>query len=204
MALTRVDHEFACLGALVEDGTWVRPGPIWLKDVMADVPRYSYIHRVWMNLGLSSAEDSRPEDREIQGEPRTGERLGEAERTALLHAYADADVVSAFARKRSLGMIRAHVHRVYLKRSIGGREFIRIVFEDGAGEVYDWIVPELRFDVWARTNLCNPTVLELNKLLIFLTLGLTKPNDRFPGKFNGCHPLIVGVHTVPDYQTIAL
>jgi hypothetical protein len=34
----------------------------------------------------------------------------------------------------------------------------------------------------------------------FLALGLTKPNHRFPGRFRGCHPLVVGIHTVPDYR----
>jgi hypothetical protein len=91
------------------------------------------------------------------------------------------------------------VREVYLRRSTGGRIFVRCRFADGSGAGYDWIVPEIAFAARARELIHSgrPGTGDLaGAEAVYLALGLTKPNGRLPGRFGGCHPLVVGVHPV--------
>jgi hypothetical protein len=198
VAITRVDGEQGCVGALGRDGAWVRPGPVQLTELTAESPCYSYDRWIWIDAAPCSEKDARPEDRRLVGAPRSGDSIDSADRAALLHAHADPSVEAAFACGRSLGAVCARVHRVYLRRSTGGRDFVRMDFEDDAGVKYDFIVPDLHFERWARARLEEDATSALATRKVLLALGLTKPNDRFPGRFGGCHPLVVGVHTASE------
>jgi hypothetical protein len=129
-------------------------------------------------------------------------RCGEAE--ALLERRLDRDVEAAFAGTRSLGIVAAVVERVYVRRSTGGRRFVRVAFSDAARQQYDWIVPELRFRRVVEPHVSGDELsadaaerlrCALRAGRTYLCIALTKPNDRFPGRFGGCHPLVVGVHS---------
>lgn len=194
IAITRVDSDRGCVGALGRDGAWVRPGPVQLTELTAESPRYSYDRWVWIDAAPCLEKDARPEDRRLVGAPRSGDPIDSEDRAALLHAHADPSVEVAFARGRSLGAVCARVRRVYRRRSTGGRDVLRMDFEDDAGVRYDFIVPDLHFERWvgARSEEDASSALAARKVLI--ALGLTKPNGRFPGRFGGCHPLVVGVH----------
>lgn len=211
LAITRAEGRYACIGAVGEDGGWLRPEPIYVEDVESPDTKYIYFHWTAACLKASTADDARPEDRDLDKEregPRLLSALTEEERLHFLLRHADDDVASAFAGERSLGLVEVDVKNFYVKRSTGGRSFVRGEFADRMGRVYDWIIPEIAFGRVVRPHI-NDSVLEpsfVERLLLafgrvrtFFTVGLTKPNFRFPGKFRNCHPLIVGIHSAPDY-----
>lgn len=214
LAITRAEGRDACIGAVAADGGWVRPEPIYLEDVERPDSSYRYFHWTEAYLTASSAEDARPEDRDlskVDTGPQLGSALPEMERLPFLVKHADADVGAAFAGQRSLGLVEVSVKSFYVKRATGGRTFIRGEFSDATGEVYDWIVPEIEFGrvVWPYVKegalapaFAGQLVETFGRVRTFLTVGLTKPNFRFPGKFRDCHPLIVGIHSEPAYTQL--
>jgi hypothetical protein len=211
LAITRADGRYACVGAIAEDGSWMRPEPIYLEDVESPNSSYRYFYWTAAHLKASTAEEVRPEDRDlsrVDAEPQLVSALPETERLPFLVKHADADVPAAFAGQRSLGLIEVCVKRFYVKRSTGGRSFIRGEFSDAMGEVYDWIIPEIDFgrvvSPYITAGILRPAFAEhlietFGRVRTFFTVGLTKPNFRFPGKFHDCHPLIVGIHSEPNY-----
>lgn len=149
----------------------------------------------------------RPEDRLIIGNPVLENLVGPIVYHKLLAAIADPDVCTAFAGIRSVGLIRARVEDIYARRHTGGRTFLRVIFKDSANERFDWIIAELataealghvrdtatldhsRAELWLDQTAASE---------VFLAIGLTLPNRAFPGRFGGCHPLVVGVHRVAN------
>ena len=216
MAITKVDDVEACVGALAQNGAWVRPEPVFLADVVAQDTPYGYFQWTTAELENSIAKDPRPEDRNLIRDgvnaPRAAEVLPADSRLDFLRAHLDSSVEEAFSGERSLGLIKASVHRVYAKPSTAGRLFFRTEFSDPAGKTYDWIIPEINFvklvtpflaNGGIRPDFCAPLLSVFQSVQTFFTLGLTKPNNRFPGRFRGCHPLVVGIHSVPDYRDLS-
>lgn len=214
LAITRVDDQHGCVGALRQEGGWVRPEPTLLADVTSPASRYRYFHWTSAALAPSTVPDARPEDRDLvagEAAPRLEDPLPEAERRDFLRRHLDDDVAQALAGERSLGLVQVELDGFTVRRSTGGRFFLRAQFADASGERYDWIVPDL-----ALVDRVRPDVLDgvldprreqalnalFRRLEIYFALGLTKPNDRFPGRFRGCHPLVVGVHTCPPYGDV--
>jgi hypothetical protein len=209
LAITRVDDGEACVGAITRAGEWIRPGPISPQDVV-DRARSPFQHLQWLRLAVrpATSADRRPEDHavcapvEIAGPPASGEA-----RRKLLERAVDPSIDAAFCGERSLGLVRARVERIYVKRSTGGRAFIRAAFEDAAGSAFDWIVPDLVLSTALGAGIREGAIAPVMDAFLaevladsaaYLAVGLTKPNHRFPGRFRGCHPLIVGLHLVPD------
>lgn len=211
LAITKAEGMYACVGAVAEGGGWVRPEPVYLKDIEQAETTYRYFYWSMARLSPSIAVGARVEDRDLLrggASPQISSAMADAERLPFLIGHADVDVNTAFADERSLGLVEVYAKGFYIKRAIGGRLFIRGRFNDRTGESYDWIIPEIRFGqlVWPHVErgMLLPEFAErLNEIFVrirvFYAVGLTKPNYRFPGKFRDCHPLIVGIHTHPDY-----
>ncbi len=211
LAITRVDGTYGCIGAVTEDGSWVRPEPIYVEELESPESVYRYFYWTAAYLQASTAAKMRPEDRDlsqVDAEPQLLSPLPDTQRLRFLLEHADANVEVAFGGQRSLGLIEASVKRFYIKRSTGGRSFIRGEFIDATGEVFDWIIPEIAFGriVWPHVTegVLTPSFARrlsetFEHVRTFFTVGLTTPNFRFPGKFHNCHPLIVGIHSEPNY-----
>jgi hypothetical protein len=211
LAITRVDETYGCIGAVTEDGSWVRPEPIYLEELESPDSIYRYFYWTAAYLKASTAVDLRPEDRDLSqtdDEPQLLFALPDTQRLHFLLKHTDANVEAAFGAQRSLGLIETCVKRFYVKRSTGGKSFVRGEFIDATGEVFDWIIPEIAFGriVWpyVAEGVLTPSFSErlsdtFAHVRTFFTVGLTKPNFRFPGKFRNCHPLIVGIHSEPNY-----
>lgn len=209
MAVTKASDSHACVGALTVDGEWVRPEPVTLDQVRdRSTSPWRYGRWTTVELGSPTAAEPRPEDRTVRTPPRPAERWAASRCREWTARYVDNSVHEALAGERSLGMVYADLHRVFTKRATRGRLFLRFVFSDRTGEQFDWIVPdidtadpllasvrdgELPAELAQRTR---DSLQEHGPLL--LTLGLTRPNNRFPGRFRGCHPLVVGVHPAPQ------
>jgi hypothetical protein len=207
LAITRVDDGEACVGAVDETGRWLRPEPVLPAHVTGAEPVFRYWHWTELRLGPSTTDGARVEDRAMVSAPvlDTGSEVPAARRRELLTPLLGSDVASTVGSgRRSLGLIRAEIRDVYLRRSTGGRTFVRCRFADGAGAEHDWIVPEIAFGarVWSLVRAGGISesglVDRLGRSEVYLTLGLTMPNNRFPGQFGGCHPLVVGVHVIPE------
>jgi hypothetical protein len=210
LAITRADAGSGCVGAVTADGAWIRPQPVGESEVEGPARRYHY--GAWHEAVVSPADDpgARPEDHTLSG-PVGPPRWIEDERVLhqLLRSRPDADVASALGGERSLGLVRARVSALYLKASLARKWFLRLVFTDASGASHDWIVPEVALGALARPHRgaealdrgwAAAVVGYWQEVETFLTLGLTRPNHRFPGRFRGCHPLVVGIHTIPDYR----
>lgn len=208
MGISKVSESEACVGAIAEDGTWVRPETPTLAEAKAGDSPFVYFQ--WANAELeeSLAGDARPEDHHMVRRARAEWQLPNSSQLDFLRSHLDESAEDAFAGLRSLGLIRVSVNRIYMKQSTGGRVFTRVEFTDGRGDTYDWIISEVRFPELLASHLVNgeiPAALgeKLNAFFrsaeVYFTLALTKPNNRFPGKFRGCHPVVIGIHTSPDY-----
>ncbi|HEU4582847.1 MAG TPA: hypothetical protein VFS67_31530 [Polyangiaceae bacterium] len=211
LAITRADGSSGCVAAVTPEGGFVRPEPVTVDDVD---PRFGiYRYGVWFRAGLvaSAQPDARPEDMRLTSAPRAAGELSEFEVWSLLERAAAPSVEQALAAPASIGVVRARIVRVHVTASVGQRFFLRLSFVDQAAEAYDWIVPEVAFGAlaWPHVRGTELDAAFAQRFLglcaggqVFLTLGLTKPNHRFPGRFGGCHPLVVGVHTRPDYLQV--
>lgn len=212
MAITKADETHACVGALTADGTWVRPEPVTLDRVTGSASTWRYQHWTRAVLAPPTVDDPRPEDRALQDGPELAGPWPASRCREFADRYVDATVYGALSGYRSLGMVYARLHRVYVKRATRGREFVRFVFSDATGEKFDWIVPDIAISVPLRAQvqdgqLPGPVAERTCEVLqqhgpLLLALGLTRPNNRFPGKFRGCHPLVVGVHPAPDGASV--
>lgn len=205
MAVTQASDSHACVGALTADGQWVRPEPITLDQVRdRTTSRWRYGRWTRVTLGPARVAEPRPEDRALHDDPRPAERWTAGQCREWTSSFVDGSVHEALAGERTLGMVYVELHRVYAKQATGGRVFLRFVFNDRTGEIFDWIVPDIDTaePLLATTeNGTLPTAVAQRALAslrehgpLLLTLGLTRPNNRFPGRFRGCHPLVVGVH----------
>ena len=209
MGISKVSEHEACGGALRPDGTWVRPETPTIVDVKAENSPFVYFRWARAVLGKSIENNPRPEDHHMLQPPFGEEKLSDAAQLSFLRKHQDRCAEAAFAGERSLGLIKATVQRVYHKQSTGGRSFLRVEFTDAAGESYDWIITEVRFPEEITPYLVNGEITPdfgqrlhtiFNSTETYFTIALTKPNNRFPGKFRGCHPVIIGIHTVPEYK----
>ncbi|HLJ27748.1 MAG TPA: hypothetical protein VKY85_13640 [Candidatus Angelobacter sp.] len=208
MGISKVSDVEACVGAIAEDGSWVRPETPTLAEVKASDSPFVYFQ--WANAELveSLARDPRPEDHHMVQRAQCEDWLAEEERFEFIRTHLDASAEDAFAGLRSLGLIQVAVRRFYMKQSTGGRVFLRVEFTDGRGDTYDWIISEVGFPEKIAPYLVNGDITpEFAKKLadifqaaeVYFAIALTKPNNRFPGKFRGCHPVVIGIHTMPDY-----
>ncbi|HEX6352558.1 hypothetical protein [Actinophytocola sp.] len=210
LAITKVDDHEACVGAVTEHGMWIRPEPVLTGHVTSAEPPFRYWYVTEIALGPPEASDPRPEDRAVLAPPAldAGSYVPPDERPGLLAPLCAPDAEAAIGgARRTLGLIQAEVLDVTVRRATRGQAFLRCKFRDGASREYDWIVPEIAFGarVWPHVHdgrLDEAFRADLLASLrcgdTFLTLGLTKPNHRFPNRFGGCHPLVVGVHSAVD------
>ena len=209
MGISKVSEHEACVGALRPDGSWVRPETPSMEEIKAENSAFVYFRWASAALGQSIENNPRPEDHHMLHAPFGEEKLSGAAQLDFLRKHQDPGAEAAFAGERSLGLIRATIRRLYHKQSTGGRTFLRTEFTDAAGETYDWIITEVRLPEEIAPYLVDGRITPdlgeklhqiFNSAETYFTIALTKPNNRFPGKFRGCHPVIIGIHTVPDYK----
>lgn len=204
LAITRVDEQSGCVAGLTEQGLWIRPQPVSLNALVKPPYQFCYEKIVTLTLNKKNNDNTRTEDYTLIDIAATNQqktKFNSVIKQALIERFLDLNVTTAFTKLRSVGIIRATIHDLYYKRATGGRTFLRMKFSDITGKIYDWIVPEINLNhAVKQSSSPNELVDRLSKLPhIYLTIGLTLPNNRFPGKFRGCHPLVVGLHTFPDY-----
>ncbi len=213
LAITRSDNTYGCVGSVTQSGQWIRPIPILASTLEQEHSIFKYFNWTQIQVDISHEPDARLEDRQLINTEKISDRIiCDHDRLCLFDSILKNNVDDVFNDSVSLGLIRAQIKNLYIKRSTGRRLFIRCVFEDTSGENYDWIVPEIQLGkiVWPyveKDESLNNDVLDsllnrFSRTQVYLTLGLTTPNNRFPGRFRGCHPLVVGIHTIPDYRTL--
>ncbi|UXH76091.1 hypothetical protein [Roseateles amylovorans] len=217
MVITQIDEQFGCVSAITPEGRWVRPEPIFTRQVIGtpQAPAsYQYRQAFRCAVAPGMQDDRRPEDHHLVQDlsPPDAAPFGQDE--ALAHwmaRHTDPSVIDAFAGERSVGMVTATPQRLYLQRSTRNRVFVRLAFVDATGTAYDWIVPDVAFShAVLRIMRDQPDQEAIGERLLailagtrlFIAAALTKPNHRFPGVFRGCQPLVGGVHTFPDYRPL--
>jgi len=171
-----------------------------LADVDPGRPTYRYDRRVPLSLGPAPA-DARPEDRCLIACHQPAVPVGLEERRQILARMAAESADAVFSEGRTAGCIPAEVEAVYARRHTGGRSYVRMRFRDPTGEVFDWVVPEVRLtDAVAAAGGLDMTAAAAERLRAafdgeaYLVIGLGDRNDRMPGRYDGRHPLVVGAH----------
>lgn len=214
MVITKIDEEYGCVSALSMEGRWIRPEPVLTSEVQGDNPYYHYRYPFHCRIAPSHASDRRPEDRDLVEHLDLSEATPVLEEEALrqwIASHCDADVNQAFDDERSVGLVKARIERIYLQRSTRQRIFVRMVFRDPTDTSYDWIVPDVHFsttvlkltkDAADPEQGCAELLAHLKGSKMYLAVALTQPNNRFPGVFRGCQPLVGGVHSFPDYKPL--
>lgn len=205
LAITTEDEDWGCVAGLDRSGRWLRPSPIpaaWARD-----PSGPFRYRYWTALYiLPHPTSARPEDRAYRNPSAEGPVLDDTTYRSLLTKAADKNVATAFSGARTAGLVRARIEAIYARRHTRGRTFLRLAFQDADRQKFDWIVPEVAttklFSGKVVDGTLDPTaaadwVAAANAVDVFLAIGLTLPNDRMPGIFRGCHPLVVGIHLLP-------
>ncbi len=209
LGASKVSEREACVAAIRPDGTWVRPEVPTMTEIKAENSAYVYFRWASAALGHSIQNEPRPEDHHILQPPCGEEKLADVVRLDFLRKHQDSGAEAAFSGERSMGLVKATVHRVYHKQSTAGRVFLRAEFTDAAGQTFDWIITDVTFPEEIAPYLVEGQITPefgerlrriFNSSETYFTISLTKPNNRFPGKFRGCHPVIVGIHTFPDYK----
>lgn len=210
MGISKVSDVEACVGAITQDGGWVRPETPTMDDIRAAGSPFAYFRWATADLGDSMEHDPRLEDHHMLHAPLAGETLSDSVRLQFLETHADSDVETGFSGERTLALVNVTVRRFYMKQSTRGRTFLRCEFADAKGDVYDWIVTEVKLPEMVAPHLNDGEIeaefsrklMEIfNSAKTFFVIALTKPNNRFPGKFRGGHPVVIGIHTVPDYSS---
>lgn len=205
LAITGVDAASGCVGSITEHGEWLRPAVVARADVEGPTARYRY--GAWYEADVEPLRDerARPEDHVLVAGPRPVAAVSADPLGLAPHA---ASVAAAFENGRSLGLVEVDVDDLYVGVSTGRRQFLRARFRDRTGECFDWIIPDLAFGALAWPHVqdevldrgwASAALHAMARVCMLFTVGLTHPNGRFPGRFRGCHPLVVGVHSRPDY-----
>jgi hypothetical protein len=208
IAITIAEDGYGCVAGVDEARQWIRPEPILAAEISA--PDTPYHHFTWTEaeVGPPTVADPRPEDRSLSGRPVPIARLDPKERADLIRRILDPDVDRCFSGERTLGLVRARIERIYVWSWVAEQRFIRAVFHDASGARHDWIAPDFRLGSACAEGGSPAIPLEsrvdrVSRALVasetFLAVSLTRPQVRFPGKVRGCHPLVVGVHSEPDY-----
>jgi len=201
VAITGGEGPSGCVAALTLDGTWVRPGPIAASTLYSSESPFSYGRLTSLVSKPCQADDARAEDHELLNSPCLGPVLSAETRMALYRRVEVNSVYQSLDGYHSLALIRPKLEKVYVRRSFKGVRYVRAVFCDGAGDNFDWIVMDLGFlrrveplDDGGVSSRLDAETERLQASSLWFALGLTNVDDRFPGRFGGCHPLVVGVH----------
>lgn len=198
LAIT-VGNDEVCVAGVSEDLTWIRPMTPTLEEISGDRPVFAYDQ--WSLLILKGRpSNARVEDWSYASAREDG-LVNAEDRCALFTRASRECVAAAFEDERTAGLIEARVIEIYLRQHTGGRQYLRIRFEDRAGERYDWVCPERRLTRLLRPpgadDINTERKARLNRLFedkTWLAIGLGDKNDRFPGIFDGRHPLCTGLH----------
>ncbi len=212
LAITDIDEQMICVSGVNEKGEWIRPEPLYQSDLTGeDGPLFSYRCQSDLFVVPSTAEEQRVEDRDLlrRYEINISDPLTDKEWLALLCTNCTPSVQAVFECGRSIGLIQAEVIDIQYGRNLGGGKKIRMIFRDQTNEEYNFIVADRQlkerilqqlneqgeWDCIAREQLLR----QLTKGKLYLTVGLTRRVTGFPGPYNGCHPLVTGVHLIPHF-----
>lgn len=210
-AITDIDEEHVCVAGIGEDGTWMRPEPLFRSDI--DVNSYfAYGHATELCVEASTAVEKRIEDRDFVREKPTTivQELTPDEVKKIIQQRLDGSVEEIFASGRSIGFIKPKVLDITYGRNLGGTKKIRLIFTDQKDVKYNFIVAERKFKGLVLKNLDENGQLDIEKkqkilkLLseteLYFSVGLTRKMTGFLGPYDGCHALVVGLHAFPYYS----
>lgn len=213
LAITDIDEVHVCVCGIKEDGTWIRPEPLFQSDLdPSNGPYFRYGCLTELYTSPSTAEEKRQEDRDIirSMQIRISDPLSNEEWRNLIVKNLDLTLDSIFSKGRSAGLLKVTVNEISYGRNLGGGKKVRLIFQDESGASYNFILADRRYKQFVLQHLDDngelaPQVKQ--ELLSFFpqdntyfSVGLTRKTSPFPGPYNGCHPLVVGVHTFPDYM----
>lgn len=199
LGITRVSDTEVCAAGVTPDGRWLRPEG--LDPDLVGGPASPFRFDTWstVRLALPDAPDRRPEDRLLLA-AEAGEPIDGPERAALLDSTCSASVTAAVdGVTRTAGLVRARVGGLRVRRTIGGRTILVASFTDEAGDRWDLGVLDVRAHaLCGDDDAADRLLAALAGVTTYLTISLTKPEERVSRRFAGCFPLVGGIHTEPD------
>jgi hypothetical protein len=191
----------SCVAGVDLHGDWIRPVPILPEHLAGTAPVFRYDYVSCVLLG-SRPTDGQAEDRTLLETSSPPRLVDPATRLQLLDHATDTCVAVALSPGRSIGMVAARNCRVEARRHTGGRKYLRMSFTDLVGETFDWVCAELMLNRnWrASAEAAEAEWIERASRILaeidpILAIALGDRNDRFPGRYDGRHPLCVGIHT---------
>ncbi len=217
LAITDVDEDNVCVSGITSTGKWIRPEDLFPSDIDIHTDaNFLYQHYTELFVLPSTSDEIRVEDRDIvRAKPvRVIRKLHSEEWKEFLASHVDLSVESVFGSKRSVGLIKPReIQKVHYGRTLGGTRKARVKFTDQTGRDYNFILVDKFFKAFIVKLLNEELTLSehveqniiasLPKNMTFFTIGLTrKISNGFPGPYNRCHPLVTGVHTIPNYEIL--
>lgn len=204
LAICNLPDNQVCVAALNNNGQWIRPCPVYQTDIVEGA-LFNYLQKTILLLKPLTDSNKRLEDRAFFRDSIRVEKMKQEWVHAHILKYLDQSVEDVFERGRSAGIVCPIVKDLTYKRGLGGKKNIRISFEDGIGKLHNFIVVENRFktrileEVDFDDNLEEEVRLQFLRELqnddVYFTITLmTKNSTTFPGPYDGCHPLISGIH----------
>jgi len=204
LAITFSGRE-VCVAGITKDKKWIRPMTPNLDQIVGKKAFFQYDQ--WSTLQLGGRPtNARVEDWFFSNVSKVEPETYNEGRTTFFEDVISFDVETAFSDEKTTGLIRAQIEEIYWRNHTGGRKYLRIRFKDMSGDCFDWIFVEYRLSQILNSQEGNEISAEilikmhqLFKKKTWLTIGLGDKNERFPGKFDGRHPLCTGIH----FETIS-
>jgi hypothetical protein len=213
LAVTKMEHGFCLAGVAEDSAEWIRPVRpamnVTRDDLIASDGRtLGPFDLVELNLVEHRPAPPHSEDwiTNFNRMPSIVRRPSDEERLAVLERAAESSAEAVLTgQERSLVLIEPDEVSAVVLDAAGGRFRVRVSFVhgdvryDGSDEGAAYPCTDLKFRAWAR-RFASRTKLggeelrrELGTSRMFVAVGLGR-------EFEGRNwPLIVGVHTVPDY-----
>jgi len=212
LAIACSDRENITIGGITEKGEWYRI-KAGRKDLINEgetfFRNFGQSEIYFCNLpGTGQKESYKEIYWDESKKPKVVNDIKDAEQKVFLDKHLDRSVYSVFEQGNDIGLVKVTVENVEFYWNKYLREYeAYITFKDYSESSFRFPCTEIYWNnYWKNVvnshpqdlpqRLCNMQWI-LNEQDTYFVIGLTSPVPEWPGPFNGCWPIILGIHSLP-------